>query len=105
VQIVSSLQRLLGVQQRFNNRTDAYKQLLKLLKEQPAPRWRYGMLRKEGSLKDAWNKIPKEVIANPEDFLPSNNTPAGELAKACADLMQTRELELTLPRIPTKLPK
>jgi hypothetical protein len=70
VQIVTALKRLLAAANRPATNQAAFSELLKRLKRQPAPQWRYGSIKKRSALTQAYKLIPNHVRSNPEQFVP-----------------------------------
>jgi hypothetical protein len=44
--------------------------VIKILKVNPAPLWRYGKYRKVSAFQQAWKDIPKDVLNNPNSYFP-----------------------------------
>jgi hypothetical protein len=70
VQIVFALRGLLKAKDLPASKRDAFKRLVKILKKQPAPRWRYGRLQTVGAFEQEWKSIPKSIRENPDQYLP-----------------------------------
>lgn len=70
VQMVAAIRTLLLNLEQTAARTDAFRELIRLLKKKPAYDWYYGELTKVSSFVQAWKKIPRDVRAAPENYLP-----------------------------------
>jgi hypothetical protein len=71
VQIVGALRELLAKKNLPSTNKAAYEELVRILRKNPAPHWRYGKLRKASAFAQAWKLIPKDVKDNPDSHFPA----------------------------------
>jgi hypothetical protein len=69
VQMVFALRDILRTKGRPSSKFDAFKELVRILKANPAPLWRYGKLTKASSFAQAWKDIPHDVRKNPDRYI------------------------------------
>lgn len=79
VQIIAALRKQLRSRAMPATNKDAYRALIRILNEKPAPKWRYGLMRKTASFAQAWKSIPSHVKSAPEAYLPPPPVSGGGL--------------------------
>jgi hypothetical protein len=70
VQIVIAFRKMLHEKDMPSTNRDAFKEVLRNLKQKPAPMWRFGRMTAVSALEQAWKAIPAAVKANPDSYLP-----------------------------------
>jgi len=70
VQIVRALRDLLDKKEMPVTNQAAYRQLIRILRSNPAPRWLYGHLKEPNAFAQAWKSVPDGVKDDPDSYFP-----------------------------------
>jgi hypothetical protein len=100
VQMVIALRNALRTKGRPSSNTDAFKEIVRILKANPAPRWRYGNLKKASSFAQAWKAIPDDIRKNPDRYVPYY--PVRDHKRGDIIVFKPRDWR-DLPPVPTQL--
>jgi hypothetical protein len=70
VQIVRALRDLLDKKEMPVTNQAAYRQLIRILRSNPAPRWLYGHLKEPNAFAQVWKSVPDGVKDDPDSYFP-----------------------------------
>jgi hypothetical protein len=105
VQIVRAVRQMLKEKGLPSTTPDTFEEVVRILKKNPAPRWRYGSLTKPSSFAQEWKKLPAHIKKDPDYYIPLHPSPVRKGAISFPEMERYLELVVfrDLPPIPTKL--